>query len=278
MNRKEAKEMNRINETFARLKREKKAAFIPYITAGDPDMAATEKIVLNLAKAGADIIELGIPFSDPLADGPTIQMAVERSLKAGCTAGKVLSMVRNLRKTVSVPLVFMTYYNIVLNYGLKRFIKDAKSSGADGIIVPDLPMEESGGLTALADKEDFAVIMLTAPTTPHARFKRIAEVSRGFIYYVSLTGVTGARKKLSVKLKSEVKALKKLTTKPVCVGFGVSNTLQARDIAGAADGVIVGSAIIKTIEKNLADKSALDKRVTSFAESLAKAIHSVRSR
>ena len=270
--------MNRINKTFDRLKKEKRRAFIPYITAGDPDIATTKKIVMSLEKAGADLIELGIPFSDPLADGPTIQGAIYRALKRGCTVKKVLAMVKGLRKTVDVPLVFMTYYNIVLNYGLKRFIKDAKSKGVDGIIVPDLPMEESGELTALADKEDFCVIMLAAPTTPPGRFKEIAKKSRGFIYYVSLTGVTGVRKELSAKLKTEVGKLKKLTTKPVCVGFGVSNAPQARRVAASSDGVIVGSAIIKTIEKNLANKSALLRRVTSFAESLAKAIHSVRSR
>ncbi|MFC1644268.1 tryptophan synthase subunit alpha, partial [Candidatus Omnitrophota bacterium] len=147
--------MNRINETFKRLKAERKKAFIPYVVAGDPDMATSKSIVSALADAGADIIELGIPFSDPLADGPTIQKAIQRSLEAGCTVKKVFNMVAQLRRSVETPLVFMTYYNIVFNYGTARFIKDAQASGADGIIVPDLPMEESKELTDTADKEDF---------------------------------------------------------------------------------------------------------------------------
>lgn len=265
--------MNRITETFKRLKKQKKKAFIPYITAGDPDMKTTKEIVSTLEASGADIIELGIPFSDPLADGPTIQKAVERSLKAGCTVKKVFSMVKALRRTVKAPLVFMTYYNIVFNYGVGKFIKDAKASGADGLIVPDLPMEESSELTYLADKEDFSIIMLAAPTTPPARFRKIAGSSRGFIYYVSLTGVTGVRKELSKRLKKDVKNLKKLTKKPVCVGFGISNPIQAKDIASSSDGVIVGSSIIKVIEANLANKKALTKRLEELTSSIAKAIH-----
>ena len=266
--------MNRINETFRRLKKEGKKAFIPYVAAGDPDMKTTRKIISSLTKADADIIELGIPFSDPLADGPTIQKAIQRSLKAGCTVNKVMDMVRQLRKRgVQVPLIFMTYYNIVFNYGISRFISRAKASGADGIIVPDLPMEESEELTRVADKKDFCVIMLAAPTTPPARFRKISKCSRGFIYYVSLTGVTGARKALSDRLKSDVKKLKKMTEKPVCVGFGISNSRQAKDIVRASDGIIVGSVIIKLIEENLADKNLLVKKVETFAGSIAKAVH-----
>lgn len=265
--------MNRIDATFKRLKAEGKKAFIPYITAGDPDIETTKRIVASLAGAGADIIELGIPFSDPLADGPTIQKAVERSLKNGCTVRKVFNMARSLRRRYDVPLVFMTYYNIVFNYGISRFIKDAKKCGADGIIVPDLPMEESSQLKRIADKEDFHLILLAAPTTPVARFRKISNSSRGFIYYVSLTGVTGARKSISSELKRDVKNLTKITTKPICVGFGVSGALHAREIAQVADGVIVGSAIIKVIEKNLDNKRVLVSKVGSFARSIAKAVH-----
>lgn len=265
--------MNRIDKTFKALKKEKKKAFIPYVTAGDPDMKTSERIIEVLAKSGADIIEVGIPFSDPLADGPTIQEAVERSLKAGCTVKKTLSMVKRLRKKIDVPMVFMTYYNIVFNYGLKSFVEDAVKSGADGIIVPDLPMEESEELLGLADKKDFSLIMLTAPTTPPGRFRKIAAASRGFIYHVSLTGVTGARKKMASALKGDVRKLRKLTSKPVCVGFGVSNPGQARDIAGSASGVIVGSAIIKVIEQNLSNKRNLVKKVSAFARAIAKAVH-----
>ncbi len=266
--------MNRIDETFKRLKKEKKKAFMPYITAGDPDIGTTKRIVSALAKAGADVIELGIPFSDPLADGPTIQRAVQRSLKAGCTVRKVLNMVKDLRRSVSTPIVFMTYYNIVFNYGIEHFIKDAKKCGADGIIVPDLPMEESDQMKRFADKEDFYLVLLAAPTTPVERFRKISRVSRGFIYYVSLTGVTGAREQLSKQLKSDVRKIKKVTAKPVCVGFGISRPAQARDIAGVSDGVIVGSAIIKVLEKSLPDKSRAVARIGSFAKSIADAVHS----
>ncbi len=267
--------MNRIESTFKKLRKAGKKAFIPYITAGDPDIATTKKIVCALEKAGADIIELGIPFSDPLADGPTIQKAIERSLKAGCTVKKVLDMVKQLRKMTHVPFVFMTYYNIVFNYGLKRFVRDTVSAGADGIIVPDLPMEEAGELIGIADREDFCVIQLSAPTTPPDRFKKIAKASRGFIYYVSLTGVTGMRKDLGTKLPGEIKKLKKMTRKPVCVGFGISNSAQAGKIASLSDGAIVGSALIKVIERGLNQKNVLAGKVEAFIRPIANAVHKV---
>ncbi|MEA3489571.1 MAG: tryptophan synthase subunit alpha [Candidatus Omnitrophota bacterium] len=267
--------MNRINETFKRLKAEGKKAFIPYIAAGDPDMKTSGKIVRVLAAEGADLIELGIPFSDPLADGPTIQMATQRSLAAGCTVRKVLDMVAELRRGMDVPMVFMTYYNIIFNYGVGRFIRDAKRSGADGIIVPDLPMEESEELTEIADKEDFCVILLAAPTTPPDRFRKLSGRSRGFIYYVSVTGVTGIRKKLSERLENDVIKLRKLTSKPICVGFGISDPSQARDIARVSDGIIVGSAIIKVLAGHLGDKKRMVSSVEKFARSIARAVHGV---
>jgi len=267
--------MNRIDLSFQRLKKEGKKAFIPYITAGDPGIETTKKFVRVLAGAGADIIELGIPFSDPLADGPTIQRAVERSLSAGATTRGIFRMVRDLRKDVDVPLVFMTYYNIVFNYGIEKFIADSKKSGADGIIVPDLPMEESHELTDIADKHDFSVILLAAPTTPVDRFGKIARCSRSFIYYVSITGVTGARKALSDKLYGHIRHLKRVTDKPICVGFGVSTPGQAREVARAADGVIVGSAIINVLEKSLKNKKKMVRDVEAFGRSIARAVHSV---
>jgi tryptophan synthase alpha chain len=267
--------MNRIKETFNNLRKENKKAFIPYITAGDPDMRTTKKIVQTLSKAGADIIELGIPFSDPLADGPTIQRAVYRALKGGSSVKKVFRMTKELRKKVVTPLVYMTYYNIVFNYGVTRFIKDAKTNGADGIIVPDLPLEEAGDLMKAAEREDFFVILLAAPTTPVKRFKKIAAHSHGFVYYVSLTGVTGARKKLSEKIKSEVKILKRWTTRPICVGFGISNPAQAKDIARISDGIIIGSAAINVLEKYLPNKARAVREVGKFAKSIAQAVHGV---
>ena len=267
--------MNRIDEKFKELKKKNKKAFITYITAGDPDIKTTERIVYALDAAGADIIELGIPFSDPLADGPTIQQAVKRALDAGLKVKDVLKVVKKIRAKVQVPLVFMTYYNIVFSYGVKKFIKDSKAAGADGIIIPDLPMEESQEILKIAKKEEFDLIMLTAPTTPPARFKRIASQSEGFIYYVSLTGVTGARKTLTHHLSQTVKKLKKLTRKPVCVGFGVSSAKQAQEVAKASDGVIVGSAIIKIIEKNLKNKERMIAEIGKFAKAIARAVHKV---
>ena len=187
--------MNRIEQTFKRIKAEGQKAFIPYVTAGDPDMKTSKKIILELAASGADIIELGIPFSDPLADGPTIQRAVQRSLSSGTTTQQIFDMVSDLRRTAQVPFVFMTYYNIVLTYGVERFIKDAAACGADGLIVPDLPMEESEELFAIAKKFDFCVILIAAPTTPPSRFKRIAKATKGvFILRVNYRGNRSSKK------------------------------------------------------------------------------------
>lgn len=265
--------MNRISQTFKALKRKNRKAFIPYITAGDPDMETTAKIVSVLIGAGADIVELGIPFSEALADGPVIQRAIERSLKAGISIKKIFALVKRLRRKIDIPIVFMTYYNIIFNYGVARFVKDAKISGADGVIVPDLPMEEALDLKKAASIEDFYVIMLAAPTTSLDRFKKISRYSKGFIYYVSLTGVTGARKELPRELKERLLKFKGVTRKPVCVGFGVSNSKAAKLIKSAADGVIVGSAIIDRIEKNLSNKDKMTESVKKFAQGLAKAIH-----
>ncbi|HNX90720.1 MAG TPA: tryptophan synthase subunit alpha [Candidatus Omnitrophota bacterium] len=265
--------MNRISDTFEKLKREKKKAFIVYITAGDPSLKTTAELVKELERSGADIVELGIPFSDPMADGPTIQRAVQRSLNAGCTVKGVFDMVRNLRKEVNIPLVFMTYYNIVFNYGVKKFVSDAKLAGVDGIIVPDLPMEESDELAEAGKGKDFSVILLAAPTTSRERFKQIAKKTTGFIYYVSLAGVTGARKVVPTSVAGTVKKLQKLTDKPVCVGFGVSDPSQAKTLSAAASGVIVGSAVINVIEKYSADKGKMIKAVGKFASGIASAVH-----
>ncbi|MFH1837101.1 MAG: tryptophan synthase subunit alpha [Candidatus Omnitrophota bacterium] len=265
--------MNRIDGVFKKLKRDKKKAFITYVTAGDPNIKTSEEIILTLAKNGADIIELGIPFSDPLADGPTIQKAIQRSLDKGCSVKKVLAMVKRMRGKTDVPFVFMTYYNIIFNYGPGKFVKDAKASGADGIIIPDLPMEESGEMKRCAKKEDFCLIMLTAPTTPGERFRKIASESQGFVYHVSLTGVTGERKTLQSRLGEDVKRFKKLTSKPLCVGFGISTPEQAGKVSKVSDGVIVGSAIIKIIEKNIKTKQVMIHKIGSLARSLGKAVH-----
>lgn len=261
--------MTRIDKKFKELKRLRKKAFITYITAGDPDLAATEKLVPLLEKSGVDIIELGIPFSDPLADGPTIQAASQRALKNKVNLKKVFAMVSRLRKETLIPIAFMTYYNPVLKYGLERFTRDCRANGVDGVIVPDLPHEEAKGLIRFAKRYGIANINLIAPTSTRQRVKEIVKSSTGFIYYVSLTGVTGARKKLPSEVTSKVKLITSMTKKPVCVGFGVSTPQQARAMAKISDGVIVGSAIVKII----GEKRDLFKRVSGFSKRLAEAIH-----
>ena len=265
--------MNRIERTMRGLAEAGKKAFIPYITAGDPDSRMTVKIADSLIAGGADLIELGIPFSDPLADGPTIQRAVERSLGSGFHVRDIFRIVSDLRQRTEVPLLFMTYYNIVFSYGPEKFIKDSRGSGADGMIIPDLPMEEAGEVIRICDKYDFTLVMLVSPMTPDERFRKIARISRGFIYYVSLTGVTGARKKLPGTVSREVAHLKKLTDVPVCVGFGISGAPQASQISSRADGVIIGSAIINIIEKYGGNEKILLSEIRKFASGISAAVH-----
>lgn len=261
--------MNRISRAFNGLKSRGQKAFIVYVTAGDPDLASTGKLVLGLEKAGADIIELGIPFSDPLADGPVIQAASHRALAKGVTLKKIFAMVEILRTRTEIPIVFMTYFNPVLRYGLERFMATCAAVGVDGVIIPDLPHDEAAQLISLGRREGIATVFLAAPTSTKARLAKIAKCSKGFIYYVSLTGVTGARKELPPEVMANVRLIKSMTDKPVAVGFGISDAAQARRIAKAADGVIVGSAIVRIIAGG---KKALPKAL-KLAGSLAKAIH-----
>ena len=263
--------MNRIKETFNRLKKEKKKAFIAYITAGYPSLSATERIVLELEKSGVDIVEMGVPFSDPMADGLTIQRSSESSLAAGTTLVKILKSVKNIRKKSEIPIVLMSYLNPVYHYGAEKFVKDAVGCGVDGAIFPDLPPEEASELEGPARSKDFYIIFLASPTSTRERIKLIARRSRGFIYYVSLTGITGVRDHLAPHIAGDIRKIKRVTDKPVCVGFGVSNEKQARTVARAADGVIVGSAIVKVISENR-KKRALEKKVGRFAARLSKAI------
>ncbi|MFC1807759.1 tryptophan synthase subunit alpha [Candidatus Omnitrophota bacterium] len=264
--------MNRIDKKFNELKREKKKAFIAYICAGDPDIDITKTLVLELDKAGVDIIELGVPFSDPLADGPTIQRASQRALKRKITIADILSLVKSLRGMTDIPLILMTYYNPVHYYGVKKFVKDAKASGVDGVIIPDLIPEEADELISVSRPLDFSTIFLAAPTSSKERIKLIAKKSRGFIYYVSLTGVTGARKSLPEDVRAHVKEIKKITDKPICIGFGVSSPKQIRELAKFSDGVIVGSAIISKIENLLNNRSLITKNVAKYVKSLLKGL------
>jgi tryptophan synthase alpha chain len=242
-------------------------ALIAYITVGFPNIEATPKIAATLADNGCDIIELGIPFSDPLADGATIQRSSHQALQQGTTPQVCLDVANKLRQKISIPLVFMTYYNPVLNYGLKTFCQSCNRAGVNGLIVPDLPIEEGAELEAVTQKYDLDLIYLLAPTSTEERIAAVAERSRGFIYLVSLTGVTGARDTLPSELENFVKRVRQKAKQPLCVGFGVSNQEQAKRVAAIADGVIVGSRLIQLIEED-ATLASLKSFVSSLREAL----------
>jgi tryptophan synthase alpha chain len=260
--------MNRIDKKFKELGMQGKKAFIAYIMAGDPSLGVTKKLIFELQKSGVDIIELGVPFSDPLADGPTIQKASERAIKKA-TLLSIFNLVRIARLETGIPIVLMLYYNLVFNYGVKKFVERAVKAGIDGAIVPDLPPEESKELRTAARKYNFSIMHLLAPTSSIERIKNIAKLSTGFIYYVSLTGTTGARKTLPRDLTGNLRRIKAVTKKPVCIGFGVSTREQVRQLQKIADGVIVGSAIIKVIEKNIG-RGELVEKVGGFVRYLNK--------
>jgi tryptophan synthase alpha chain len=242
--------VSRIDTTFERLRARGERALVAYLMAGDPSLAETERLVIEAERNGADVMELGVPFSDPLADGPVIQRAGLRALAAGASLARVLEMVSSLRTRVALPLVLMTYYNPILAFGLKGFARTAVDAGVDGVIVPDLPAEESEPLRAEATPTGLDVIHMVAPTSTPARVRSIARVSTGFIYVVSLTGVTGERREMPKDLDAQMRTLRLVTTKPVCVGFGVSTPEQAASVGRIADGVAVGSAIVRTIEQH----------------------------
>jgi tryptophan synthase alpha chain len=235
--------MNRIGKAFEHGK-----AFIGFLTAGDPSLEKTEEFALEMARAGCDLIEIGIPFSDPIAEGPVIQEADLRSLSAGTTTDGVFRMAADLRRKTDVPLVFMTYYNPVFSYGNEKFFANCRESGIDGIIVPDLPFEEKGEITEVAAKNGIQVISMIAPTSQE-RIRMIAKESEGFLYVVSSLGVTGVRTKIETDLSAILKIVRESTDTPAAVGFGISTPEQAEKIGRTADGVIVGSAIVKLIAK-----------------------------
>jgi len=241
--------MTRIGETFKKLKRKGGKAFIPYIMAGDPSLERTKDIVLLFEESGADIVELGVPFTDPLADGPVIQRASERALQGGITLKKVIAFVKDLRQSTQIPLVLMTYYNPVFKYGEEMFVKDAKDAGVDGVIIPDLPPDEAGNLIRSSRKVSLDTIFLLAPTSTTDRIEKVAKASKGFIYYVPMTGITGSKLLLDGSLELLISEIRKYTDKPVAVGFGISTPEEASSVAKVSDGVIIGSAIVKRLQE-----------------------------
>jgi tryptophan synthase alpha chain len=235
--------MSRVEQVFAKGK-----ALIPFITAGDPDLETTEKLVLAMARAGADLIELGIPFSDPVAEGPVIQLASERALQAGATTDKILALVSRVRKESDVPLAFMTYINPVFAYGIDRFMHDSREAGVDALIIPDLPFEEREEIIPYCSQYGIELISMIAPTSQE-RIKMIAREARGFVYCVSSLGVTGVREQISTEAENMVAMVKAVQDIPCAVGFGISSPEQAQQISQTADGVIVGSAIMQIVEQ-----------------------------
>jgi tryptophan synthase alpha chain len=240
--------VNRIEEKFAALKKQGRAALIAFVAAGDPDLPTTLDILRSLERGGADLIELGVPFSDPMADGPTIQRASERALEKGATLPRILRLVREFRRESELPLILFGYYNPFLRFGLKRFTAEAKAAGVDGVLCVDLPPEESGELKRWTEAAGLDAIFLLAPTSDSGRIKLVARHGRGFIYYVSVTGVTGARRRFENHLRAQVARVRRRTSLPVGVGFGISTPAQAAWIASFADAAVVGSALINVME------------------------------
>ncbi|HEU4684743.1 MAG TPA: tryptophan synthase subunit alpha [Nitrospira sp.] len=262
---------SRLDRTFERLHQDHQAALIAYVMAGDPTLADTEHLVPALEEAGADVIELGVPFSDPIADGPVIQQAAERALRSGTSLRTILPMVSRLRTKTQVPLVLMAYYNSIQAFGPEKFCRDAAAAGVDGLIVPDMPPDEAGPLIGPAAEAGLQLIFLLAPTSTAERRSFVGRQSRGFVYYVSLTGITGAKLHNVAEVGANVEKIRKVSHCPVAVGFGVATPEDAKNVAEVADGVIVGSAIVKQIAAHQQDPG-LVPHVAGFVRSLKTAM------
>ncbi|MFZ0990000.1 MAG: tryptophan synthase subunit alpha [Xanthobacteraceae bacterium] len=274
-------ESGRIDRRFAALNKEGRAALVTFTMAGDPDYATSLAILKALPKAGADVVELGMPFTDPMADGPAIQAAGLRALKAGQNMKKTLATVRDFRAgDDATPIVLMGYYNPIYIYGVERFLADAKASGVDGLIVVDLPPEEDSELCLPAMKAGLNFVRLATPTTDEKRLPTVLTNTSGFVYYVSITGITGAAAPDTGKVAAAVARIKRHTKLPVCVGFGVRTAAHARAIAEGADGVVVGSALVEAVRQSLGPESkptaATVAAVTDLARALAEGVHSAR--
>lgn len=270
--------MSRIATRFAALKTAKKKAFIPFITAGDPDLASFAQLLAGLPQAGADLIEIGMPFSDPMADGPAIEKANLRAFAAGISLIKILKLVTDFRKTDGdTPIILMGYANPIYGYGIQKFVSDAKAAGVDGLIIADLPPEEDRELREAAAKQNIDIIRLVTPTTDSKRLTIILNGASGFLYYVSVTGITGSKQAVAEPVREAVEAIRRQSQLPVAVGFGISTPDMARDIAAVADAAVVGSAIVNRIASNLgADNKAKGQLITDvlgFVATLAEATH-----
>lgn len=264
--------MNRIDQKFAQLRAAKQKGFVVYIGAGDPTLEATRQIALAFDQAGVDVLELGVPFSDPLADGLVNQLAAQRGLESGTTPKKVLETVAAIRRESQVPIVLYIYFNLIHRQGLKQFIADAARAGVDGLLVLDLPPEESENYEALMAAAGLCNIYLIAPTTPEDRMELIARRARGFIYYVSREGVTGMQSQVSDTIAGMIAKIRAHTNLPIAVGFGISNPEQARLVAGHAEAIVVGSAIVNQIAEH-GRSPDLVPVVSGFVRSLARAVH-----
>jgi tryptophan synthase alpha chain len=266
---------NRIDNCFGRLRSQKRKGFIPYICAGDPSLNRTMDLGLALEKAGADLLELGLPFSDPLADGVVNQLAAQRALIAGTTIRGVLDCIREIRLKSQIPIVLYSYLNPILQFGADKFRREAEAAGVDGLLILDLPPEEEGTALDWLNQSSSSApirIRLIAPTTPPDRIKRISKGAKGFIYYVSREGVTGARDSVASSLKEKIIELRKHSKLPIAVGFGISNAKQARTVAQYADAVVVGSAIVDFIGKH-GDSSQMIEKVSAFAKEIVKSLN-----
>ncbi|NQU44456.1 tryptophan synthase subunit alpha [bacterium] len=263
---------NRIEKHFQNARQENRKSLIMFLTAGFPEMKTTEELIHVLDKAGTDVLELGVPFSDPIADGPTIQAASAIALKAGASLAKILDLVETVRKKSQIPILLFGAYNPFLHYGLENLVDRALQAGVDGFLVPDLPMEESEEFDTLCRKAGLALVYLAAPGTPDERAKQIINLSRGFLYFISLKGVTGTSIAIDQKLREKVKSLRNLADPlPVAVGFGIQTPEHAAQVAQIADAVVVGSALIRVVDENR-EKPDLNERVGDYVRSLKKAI------
>ena len=259
--------MSRIGRRFEELRAKSEKALVCFLTTGDPDLATTKALALELERAGIDALELGVPFSDPLADGPSIQASSFRALKNGVNVSKVLELVADIRRTSQLPIVLMTYLNPAQAYGLERFANDAGKAGVDGVIMTDMPPEEAGEWRDLAARNGIDTIFLLAPTSPPARISSVAEAASGFIYCVSRTGVTGAQKEVPLELQTMIPAIRAVTDKPAVVGFGVSKPEHVRQVCEVADGAVVGSALVDMIAQGIGDGKMVSA-VGDFARAL----------